>query len=290
MLFSYPEIRIFSNTISTLMVNTTTLLVSVLFMGSCIQDKNTTTRDTLRNSENQHQTSLKSDPNRYLAHAGGEIDGNRYTNSLEAIDYNYSRGFRVFEIDIIQTSDGHLVCAHDWESWQRFTGYEGNIPPTLDTFLKHKIKKDYTALSLAQLSNWFKKHPDAILFTDKINNPEEVVASFSHKSQLRMKLVSNAAVNKAKMLDVEFAIAENLVDFENPRVLTTLRNNEVTYIVISRKSITKHEAVLKKLKKGGIKTYASHVNFDKGKDEMYVYKNEMEFIYGFYADVWDFKK
>ncbi len=61
---------------------------------------------------------LKSDTTRYLAHAGGEINGQRYTNSLEALNLNYSNGFRIFEIDIITTTDGHLVCAHDWDSWK----------------------------------------------------------------------------------------------------------------------------------------------------------------------------
>ena len=58
-----------------------------------------------------------------IAHAGGGLfttdeDGNstalKYTNSVEAIAASYNRGLRVFEIDFHKTSDGRLVCAHNW--------------------------------------------------------------------------------------------------------------------------------------------------------------------------------
>ena len=49
-----------------------------------------------------------------IAHAGGQFNGATYTNSLEALDRNYGAGFRAFEIDLSFTSDGELVCLHDW--------------------------------------------------------------------------------------------------------------------------------------------------------------------------------
>ena len=49
-----------------------------------------------------------------IAHAGGMIDGHDYTNSLEAILANYSKGQRVFEIDFARTIDNQLVCTHNW--------------------------------------------------------------------------------------------------------------------------------------------------------------------------------
>jgi arylsulfatase A-like enzyme len=52
----------------------------------------------------------------FVAHAGGGIKGRSYTNSLEALDENYRRGFRFFELDFNWTSDNQLVCIHDWES------------------------------------------------------------------------------------------------------------------------------------------------------------------------------
>ena len=238
----------------------------------------------------KNELPLKSDATRYLAHAGGEINGDRYTNSLEALNLNYSLGFRVFEIDIITTSDGHLVCAHDWESWKRFTNFEGDTPPTLNEFLKHKIKKGYTPISLKMIHEWFINHPEAILFTDKINDPEKVSSVFTSKSQLIMKLVSFPAVKKAATLNIEIAIGENILNSMKKNVVQQLQNLDVKHIVISIKSIKNKESLLLDIKKAGIKTYAQHVNFEKGKDELYIFNNEMDFLYGFYADVWDFNK
>ncbi|MCK5443472.1 MAG: hypothetical protein KAJ23_16425, partial [Maribacter sp.] len=86
--------------------------------------------------------------NRYIAHAGGEVNGIKSTNSKDAMDQNYKKGFRLFELDIIETSDGKLVAAHDWDMWARFTDYDGALPPSHSEFIKHKIYGDYTTLDL----------------------------------------------------------------------------------------------------------------------------------------------
>lgn len=241
-------------------------------------------------SENTTTCPSMSDTTRYIAHAGGEIDGQRYTNSVEALNLNYNLGFRIFEIDIIKTSDGHLVCGHDWDHWKHITGFEGETPVTLDEFLKHKIKKNYTPLSLEMLHEWFKKHPDATLLTDKINDPEAVSAVFTSKDQLLLKLISFHTIKAAKSLNIEFVLNENLLNNLKGNKIEELKKLDVKYILISRKSIKEKESLLLQIKEAGIKTYASHVNFEKGKDELYVFNNEMDFIYGFYADIWDFKK
>ena len=53
---------------------------------------------------------------KYIAHAGGGIGGASYTNSRDAFDANYRRGFRFFETDLNWTSDDQLVLIHDWEA------------------------------------------------------------------------------------------------------------------------------------------------------------------------------
>jgi phosphoglycerol transferase MdoB-like AlkP superfamily enzyme len=53
------------------------------------------------------------DVTRFIAHAGGMIDDHTYTNSLEALNMSYDKGFRLFELDILRTSDSMFVTAHD---------------------------------------------------------------------------------------------------------------------------------------------------------------------------------
>lgn len=59
--------------------------------------------------------------NPLIAHAFGGVkrDGEMYayTNSLEAFEENYAKGMRVFETDLLLTSDGMLAAVHDWERY-----------------------------------------------------------------------------------------------------------------------------------------------------------------------------
>lgn len=40
-----------------------------------------------------------------IAHAGGEIDGHIYTNSLEPVQQSIKRGYKFIELDLALTSD-----------------------------------------------------------------------------------------------------------------------------------------------------------------------------------------
>lgn len=139
------------------------------------------------------------------------------------------------------------------------------------------------------LHEWFKKHPDAKLLTDKIQSPKAVDSVFKSTHQLMIKLHSFHKIKIAKSLDMEVVLAQNLLDKTGVKTIAMLKELDIEHILISRKFIKPNESLLLELKAAGIKTYASHVNFEPGKDELYVFENEMKFIYGFYADVWDFK-
>lgn len=102
-----------------------------------------------------------------IAHAGGGIDNNTYTNSYEALNYNYKKGFKYFEIDFSFTKDFKLVCLHDWE--KDFTSAFGkNIsrPTTLEEFEKLNDKYQYTKCTLDGLNLWLEKHPNSFIITD----------------------------------------------------------------------------------------------------------------------------
>lgn len=129
-----------------------------------------------------------------IAHAGGEIDGNIYTNSLEALNSSYEKGARVFELDISETKDSHLVAVHEWDEWAEFTGYQGNLPPTLSDFKRLNILEKYTPLSFADINDWFLEHGDAVLITDKINDPALITSLFVDKDRLKMELFSKESL------------------------------------------------------------------------------------------------
>lgn len=70
--------------------------------------------------------------------------------------------------------------------------------------------------------------------------------------------------------------------------LNFLAVNNVKHVALSRRMIEKRSKLMSQLKKGGIKVYVYHVNFDAGKDERFVLENEIGLVYGMYADKWVF--
>lgn len=113
------------------------------------------------------------DPARLVAHAGGAIEGRAYSNSRNALDSNYAKGHRLFEIDLDWTSDGRLVLVHGWDSsfaeW-----YEGadrydrkkSARPSLAEFKTLKMKHGLTQMTVEDLSSWLTDHRDAYAVTD----------------------------------------------------------------------------------------------------------------------------
>lgn len=223
---------------------------------------------------------------RYIAHAGGEINGVKSTNSKHALDENYKKGFRNFELDIIETSDGKLVAAHDWNMWARFTDFTGSLPPTHDQFMEQKIYGDYTTLDMDGINTWFKNHPDATLITDKVNDPIAFANAFVDKDRLIMELFSVMAVEKASEHGIQTMISqEPLLAIKGDKI-NFLKVNNVKHVAVSRRIIASQKKLMLQLRDAGIKVYVFNVNFDMGKDEQYVYDNELGLVYGMYADKW----
>jgi glycerophosphoryl diester phosphodiesterase len=105
---------------------------------------------------------------RYIAHAGGGIAGMSYTNSLEAFNANFGRGHRFFEMDLSWTSDDQLVLIHDWEGLfpSLFRQRKDVGVPTLDEFLRLRMRGKLTPLSFAELADWLHAHTGAKIITD----------------------------------------------------------------------------------------------------------------------------
>ena len=222
----------------------------------------------------------------FIAHAGGKINGYTYTNSLEALDLSYSMGCKMFELDIIETSDSVFVAAHHWSSYKAISGYVGvmdETPLSEQEFLLYNIYGMYTPMNMTAINEWFAAHEDAILVTDKINEPKRFAEQFLFKNRLIMELFSWKAVNEALEIGVKAMPSENLI-FGASDIEQTLNNLKIRHIAISRFLIAGNEELLIRLKNKGIKTYVYHVNDEVGKDEKYVFENELHLITGMYAD------
>ena len=100
-----------------------------------------------------------------IAHAMGGIDGERYSNSMEAFQLNYSKGFRTFEVDLMLTVDGKIVAIHDGLEGEY--GLDSPISEvTARRFKDTKYKGLYTPIDLDDIMILLSSHPDAVIVPD----------------------------------------------------------------------------------------------------------------------------
>lgn len=227
---------------------------------------------------------------RFIAHAGGAVEGVRYTNSKEALDKSYLKGFRLFELDILKTSDDFFVAAHDWKNWAKITQYKGVLPPTYDVFLQYKIHGKYTPIGIEEINTWFATHKDAVLVTDKTNDPVGFSSVFVDKNRLMMELFDVKAVNQGLNLDILSPMpSQSVLEGLSVKELEKLGRMGVKDVVFSRTLISKNPELVDLIKVNGLRAFVYHVNFEPFADEMHVVKHELDNVYGLYADDWSFE-
>jgi hypothetical protein len=232
----------------------------------------------------------------FIAHAGGAIDGNNYTNCLEALNLSYSKGCKLFELDLVFTTDGKIVAQHDAPGI------------TEKEFMNRPILGKYTPMNMEAINNWFKNHPDAILVTDKIRDPQKVYDEFLFHDRVIMELFEWEAVDKAIELGIKPMPSENLIfgsskkaidmgiiplpPHKNSDIEKILEEKKIEYICMSRYyRISGNETFLRRLKEKGIKNYIFHLELPVPISgltaEEYVWNYEMNFCYGMYANDFD---
>lgn len=106
---------------------------------------------------------------RVMAHAMGGIDNIDYTNSLEAMVYNYNEGTRLFEIDLERTSDGDICLTHTWVDFRTKltdTGGDEYAPLSTEEFKNAKIMGKYTTMMFSDLLQIMTKVKDFYVILD----------------------------------------------------------------------------------------------------------------------------
>lgn len=109
-------------------------------------------------STSKFETSLSVAPIQRVGHAGTALGQYIYTNSLEALNAGYQKGFRTFEIDLLTLPDQEVVCLHDFQAFGK--------APKLPEFLEARKTMPYTPCTLQELYDWINAHPDTYLMTD----------------------------------------------------------------------------------------------------------------------------
>ena len=129
-------------------------------------------------------------PDAYIAHGGG-VGKFTYTNSLEAVLDSLQRGFRFIELDMIETSDGHILGARDWKHFKSLAGLNSNYDSlSLSEVKKLKINDKYTVLTGDSISELMKSNPNFILITDKIRNYKLLLKEIPYPDRMIVEVFS----------------------------------------------------------------------------------------------------
>lgn len=118
-----------------------------------------------------YTNSFFSDANTYIAHASG-IGQFAGLSCVEGLEDALQQGFRFIEADLLETVDGHLVVAHDWEHLSKLTGVSASRLQAMPVreIKECKINGRYTPITAATLASVLRNHPELVLVTDKIDN------------------------------------------------------------------------------------------------------------------------
>lgn len=142
-----------------------------------------------------------------VAHAFGGIDDNSYTNSKDALLYNYDLGHRTFEVDFSITSDNKLVCVHDWAYASIIQGRDEEKVLSKEEFENGMIHEKYEPISLEELLMFMSEHGDVWIVTDsKEVEPELISMEF------------NYIVDTARNLGIEEVLERVAVQIYNPEM------------------------------------------------------------------------
>lgn len=137
-------------------------------------------------------TKINPEPPFLIAHAGGAIAGNRYLNSKEAVLQSIQQNFRYIELDLLQTTDGDLLAAHDWKTFHQLSGHpEQTAPISALQAKQRKILGQQTVLTSHEILEIFTQHPQLYLVTGKITNISllrEKFAPFLNRIIVELKL------------------------------------------------------------------------------------------------------
>lgn len=122
----------------------------------------------------------------------GGIGNFTYTNSREAFLDSIQRHFRFIEIDLVETSDGHLFAAHDWKSFKSLAGIPDNTPSalSLDEAMRQKIRKTLSPLDGNGIRKIMETNRDFILVTDKIADYELLLKEIPFPERMIVEVFS----------------------------------------------------------------------------------------------------
>lgn len=243
-------------------------------------------------------------PSFWIAHALGGIEGQRYTNSREAFALNYRRGFRLFEVDLLLTGDGHICAFSNVEPMTNQFGLSSRVAEVShESFRKQRYFGQYEPICIEEITALMHEYPDATFILDvkdsaKTSKKEDMRLSEQAFKDIYMRLFelwdsqSDYWGRVIPQIYCENDLAFLKAHRKLPKIIYTLyrsddpddqvinfshRNPEVVAITVSKKRLTTHLATA--IREQGKDVLVHTINTPHELDRFLVHKAT-----GFYTD------
>ena len=217
---------------------------------------------------------------KFIAHAGGGIKNLKYTNSLEAIYNSIQIGYKLIEIDLIETSDNKLVGAHDWDHFRSISNCcKDSKKPALKDFKNYKIYNDLTTVDYNKINEIFSKNKDLILVTDKTNNFDLINTLFTFDDK---RIIVEVFGRENYFRAIKNNI-KNPMYSANIHELDFIKKYNIKLIALHSKDFISNKKIYKELSDNGTVIFIYSTN-----DIKFVEQNK-NIIGSFYTDFIDFK-
>ncbi|ETT80009.1 hypothetical protein C173_00050 [Paenibacillus sp. FSL R7-277] len=236
---------------------------------------------------------------RVIAHAMGGINDKAYTNTKDAFIANYEQGTRIFEADLLLTSDEQLVARHEWTTgMSKKLGQQEVLPPdkqgevlTHDEVMNSPVLELYSPLDIEKIVNLMEIYPDTYIVTDtKELEPQQVTKQFQLIVEAARKkdpaLLERIVpqIYSREMLEVVKQV------YAFPEIIYTLYQTEdsdevviefvkQTGVDITMPTTRATKSFVRNLKKAGARVYVHTVN-----DEQEIVELSRLGVHGFYTD------
>lgn len=159
-----------------------------------------------------------------IAHAGGGINGLKYTNSLEAMEQSIEHGFKMIELDLLISSDGRIVAVHDWKSFHEMTNSNNTGSISYKEFVSKTIYDKYKTLNISTAIDILDEN-DVVLVTDKIKNLALLSKYIIDKDKSIIEVFSIDKYNEA--IELGFNNVALNIDLNTPFILEWIDLNKI---------------------------------------------------------------
>ncbi|CAK2908793.1 Glycerophosphoryl diester phosphodiesterase family protein [Vibrio crassostreae] len=159
-----------------------------------------------------------------IAHAGGGINGLKYTNSLEAMEQSIEHGFKMIELDLLISSDGRIVAVHDWKSFHEMTNSNNTGSISYKEFESKTIYDKYKTLNISTALDFLDEN-NVVLVTDKIKNLALLSKYIIDKDKSIIEVFSTDKYNEA--IELGFNNVALNIDLNTPLILEWIDLNKI---------------------------------------------------------------